>query len=611
MRNIFYISIMIFYILSISVFAQAPRSEIIKYVSSNTIKGNNLIRIDSCVLQINERMGDHDAEINIAYSKGDKLSIESAWIEDRQGNIVRKLKKGDIKDRSYVSNAALYEDDFIKTFELKHNNYPYRIHYSFKVTYSKYLYAIGINHIKTKTPIRRKEVILETDFDHPVNYRQKNVDNPVIDTIGSMIKYKWLYNYSPSQHPETNSSVNTSDAPLIEAVPLNFKYGNKGKWDTWIDFGNWVYSLNKGRNELPNTEKSTIDRLIVNAKNDEEKVKILYKYLQDYTRYILVNINIGGFQSYPASYVCANRYGDCKALTNYMQAMLKYIGIQSYYTLINAGDQIEDIDMNFPSQAFNHVILTVPLANDTVFLECTSKNNPFGYMGTFTQGRKALMVIQDGSRFVDIPPLVAEDVLCTRNILVNLDTSELEFTTENRGYKYEYYMDLASNANQNYIDKYIRNNIMSGSYDLLSYEFINTKKESPSIQLKARCKAHSTHKKYGNNIIINPYPIYIPYYETPEKRISDVEVHYPEYYKDSIILEIGDIKVNKIAEPVSIESEYGAYELKYELKENKVIIYKSILINAGRYTKEQYPGFYKFMLSIRNNENKNFYLETL
>lgn len=612
MKNIFLLPIILITItFPVICHCQNFRSEIIKHTSHNQIKGNNLIRTDSCILQINERMGDHDAAIYIPYSKGDKLSIESAWIEDMNGNIVRKLKKSEIEDRSYVSNAALYEDDFIKSFELKYNVYPYRICYSYKIIYSKYLYAIWIDDMRTRKPIRNKKVILETDIQHPVNFKQKNIDSILIDTIGSVIKYKWDYSYTPNVFSEVNSSVNTSKAPMIKAIPLNFKYGNKGKKETWIDFGNWVHSLNKGRDELPASEKNIIDKMVLKAKDDREKAEILYKYLQDYTRYILVNINIGGFQSYPASYVCANRYGDCKALTNYMQSMLKHAGIESYYTLINAGDEIEDIDMDFPSQVFNHVILTVPFEKDTIFLECTSKNTPFGYMGTFTQGRKGLMIAENSSKFIDIPKLNSEDVLCIRNISLNLTSSELNLGAQHRGASYEYYNYLATSSNQNQTDKYIRNNILSGSYDLLSYEFIETDKGASNIKFTAKCKMHNAYKKYGNNLIINSFPIKVPNYETPDKRISDVQLDYPEHYEDSIILELGDIRINKIPEPILIESEYGQYNLKYELKDNKVFIYKMIYIKNGRYTKEQYPEFYKFMMSVKNNENKNFYLETL
>ncbi len=49
-------------LVTISSFGQVPRSEIIEQISIIKIKGDKLERTDSVTLQINERLGDNDAE---------------------------------------------------------------------------------------------------------------------------------------------------------------------------------------------------------------------------------------------------------------------------------------------------------------------------------------------------------------------------------------------------------------------------------------------------------------------------------------------------------------------------------------------------------------------
>ena len=52
-----------------------------------------------------------------------------------------------------------------------------------------------------------------------------------------------------------------------------------------------------------------------------------------------------------------------------MRSLLQVIGVESYYTLVMAGENAPSIINNFPSPQFNHAILCVPVDKDTIWLE--------------------------------------------------------------------------------------------------------------------------------------------------------------------------------------------------------------------------------------------------
>src|SRR4051794_16199064 len=108
--------------------------------------------------------------------------------------------------------------------------------------------------------------------------------------------------------------------------------------NTWNDFGKFIYELNKGRDQLPDAMVKKVQEMTANAATTQDKIRILYKYLQDNTRYVSIQLGIGGFQTMEAASVAKTGYSDCKGLSNYMYSLLKAAGIPSNYALVNSGD---------------------------------------------------------------------------------------------------------------------------------------------------------------------------------------------------------------------------------------------------------------------------------
>jgi hypothetical protein len=114
-------------------------------------------------------------------------------------------------------------------------------------------------------------------------------------------------------------------------------------------------------------------------------------------------LGIGGLKPFPASFVEKKKYGDCKALSNYMKHLLKVAGIKSYAAIIKSGSNAFPADPSFPNEGFDHVILCVPNDKDTIWLECTSKLPKPGILGNFTENRNALLITENGGVLVNTP----------------------------------------------------------------------------------------------------------------------------------------------------------------------------------------------------------------
>ncbi len=589
-------------------FSQENNAEIIKFETNYTISSDKILTKEIfVVIQINNRAGEKFTKISIPYSKNVPVTNLKAQLQTPSGYIIRKLKKKEITDKSDISNGALYEDDYIKTFTLKHNSYPYQITYSYKKTYKNFFI---ITHwspvIDYEIPTKNAILSLTKPSDYKIFIDKNNISEQTSEYKGKFIKYTWTSQYLKILKHQSYSPAISEIVPNVTIAPETFTYGIPGKQSSWIEFGNWVADLNNGLDEIPEYEKKNIDELIKSLQTDKQKINTLYKYLQKNTRYINVSIDIGGYKPHPASYVAKNKYGDCKALTNYMKAILSYAGIKSYYTLIHADEKITPLNRDFTTSQFNHVILMIPNAKDTVWLECTSKFAPAGYLGTFTQGRYALAIKKNNSELVKTPELKIEDTEELRTVEFNIQndgTCKANIKLNVKGYEYEYLKSFSNLLNDKQKNRFIHDFISFNNYELIKWTIEKQDDSEASVCLNLNLKIKDYVKTYDDFKYINLLSTEIPHFEKPKKRSQKVCINYPINKKDSLIYNnIEDYKYKQIKD-TSIISKYGKFTFSSKEINGKIIINKQFILFSGEYPLSEYKSFYNFLNSVRNIEH--------
>lgn len=588
-------------------YSQRFDAEVVNYRTVVEVNNGKLRSNLYYEIRINNRAGEKYTKIAIPHSKLYKVNGLTAYIKDSSGRIVKSLKKKDIIEKSAISDFSFYEDNFVKEFTLRHNSYPYTIVYSYQVQQNEFLYIdYWIPVIDEKIPTLSASLTVSVPSDYSVSYKNIHVQDPVIKALGNMVEYHWETSYTDMINPEAFSPPVANFLPRVIVIPEDFSFDIKGSLKDWTSFGNWQYGLLQGINELPAIEKRKILDLVKNIDDDKEKVKILYHYLQDATRYINVTIETGGLKPYPASYVANNKYGDCKALTNYFKSVLEFIQIPSYYTIVYAGSPNRVMDKDFPSQQFNHAILYVPLEDEDVWLDCTS-NTAFNHLGTFTQNRDALVIDFNKSTFVKTPTLQVNDVLETRRIDVNYDRQHavVNFKNSYKGDAYERIFHLDKNFNESEKSRIVRNYIVADGFQLVSYAFSEMHRDSVKIDLNYQATSPSLYKHFGNDILIGNMAFLLPGFEKPSNRKLPVQLDYPVYKVDTLVYEIPiGYALHSHQKNYSISNKYGDYALSIHENGDKVMVTKSLILYSGMYPVAEYAQFYDFYNSVVEIENK-------
>jgi hypothetical protein len=593
----------------ISALSQSSDAELVNQETQIFIKSGKLIKSISYELKINNRAGEKFTRISLPYSKLIRISKIEAHIFDNKGIIIKRLSKSDIIDKSAISDNSLYEDDFVKEFTLKNNSYPYTIFYTYQLQEDEFLHIENwLPIIDKKVPTLKATLSLEVPLNYKVFFKSNLINTYKSDTTDSQIKYSWTVSYKNIIESESYSPSYISFIPNVIIVPKTYKYDKPGSFENWQLFGDWNNDLMMGLSDLPQSEKNNIQNLIRDISDTRQKIKKLYSYLQDHTRYINITIETGGLKPYPASYVAENKYGDCKALSNYFKAILEFCGIKSYYTKVNAGEPIIQIDKNFPSQQFNHIILCVPILNDTIWLDCTS-DGPFNYLGTFTQNRDVLLIEKNESHFSKTPSLTFEDVVETRRVKIKptpQNQALAVFNNSFKGEKYESLYYLAHSIDESNKSKIFRNNFVEDGFELIEFSMSDPNRNSPEIFSSYSANSSNIYKTYGNDLLIHILPFSIPQFEDIKTRKLPVQIDYPIYKVDSLVYElpIGYSVTSKLLNQAII-SEFGNYEVNSIQNGNRISIIKSFQLNSGQYPIDKYRDLFSFISKVIDDEKNN------
>ncbi|HEY0579472.1 MAG TPA: transglutaminase family protein [Candidatus Nitrosocosmicus sp.] len=337
-----------------------------------------------------------------AYSFDKNYRFKSFDIKVINNFGVKHYTKKDFEVKGAYDGYMIASDEKLMVLNIAAREYPCTIQLEYEAEAKGYILLPSWYAIANTVSLN---YTLLCPAGYKLRYRTLNLEAiPSITTEGNKTTYKWLANNLKVPEGVENSYESGRVSPVINVVPGNFEYeGYKGEFNTWNDFGKWNYPLYNESNPFSDKRISEIKSLLAGHTTKEEKINVLYDYLKKNFRYVSVQLGIGGYRPFPVKFVDEKKYGDCKALTNYMRNLLAVAGIKAYPALINAGYNKYPADPKFPTDPFNHVILCVPDEKDSIWLECTSNNNKAGFLGSFTENKNALLLTEKGGILVKTP----------------------------------------------------------------------------------------------------------------------------------------------------------------------------------------------------------------
>ena len=230
------------------------------------------------------------------------------------------------------------------------------------------------------------------------NFKQYDIKK-TIEQDGDATVYTYEMKNIPARHRESDAPGPGYYIPhlLVLCKSAKPKDENYTYFSTVKDQYAWYHSLvlKIGNDEKVIKEKT--DEIVRGLTTDEEKVKVIFQWVQDNIRYIAFENGIAGFKPEKAQEVMRKKYGDCKGMANLLTEMLRSINLDARRCWI--GTKYIAYDYNTPSLSVdNHMICAWMNKGKPVYLDATEKYIGFGEIAERIQGRQTL--IENGDQYL-------------------------------------------------------------------------------------------------------------------------------------------------------------------------------------------------------------------
>ncbi|MEP3224861.1 MAG: tetratricopeptide repeat protein [Parasphingorhabdus sp.] len=206
------------------------------------------------------------------------------------------------------------------------------------------------------------------------------------------------FDYRPEEPP----------VKIPKNAPSRFKRGNYFEvtsFASWKDVSRVnaaLYSFDDGivaggdlDQEIAAIAKTTSDK--------KKRMALALQLVQDKVRYLYNGLGFGNYTPQTPEKTWQIRYGDCKAKTYLLMAILRRLGIEAVPMLVStsSGDTVVERLPTF--QAFNHVIVKARLDGKVYWLDGTGSGTRLSDLGDSPSHRFGLPSLKSGSELEEIP----------------------------------------------------------------------------------------------------------------------------------------------------------------------------------------------------------------
>ncbi|MDF3069237.1 MAG: hypothetical protein K0R38_4838 [Polyangiaceae bacterium] len=373
-------------------------------------------------------------------------------------------------------------------------------------------------------------------------------------------------------------------------------------YQNWDDLGRWYWGLIRDQFDLDEETRKLAKKITEGKTTELEKVKAVYKWVTDNTRYVALEFGIYGYKPRRCVQTVARGWGDCKDKATVIVTLLKELGIKSTMVVTRTrmrGDYRSKLASFAP---FDHAIAYVPSLD--LYLDGTAEHTGIYELPKMDVGAVVLLVNEGKAQLTRIPYADPEKNFVRRELSVDLDAkgvAKLDIDYSTGGYNAASWRD-AYGAEGTRRERMTRDlggdfpgvSINEGPQGLTTSDLSNA--EEP-VKIKIRATAPGFARNEGDTLsmpVTSGFRL-TPNYASLSQRRQPVELIAFTTIDDTYRIKLpAGAKVVSAPVPVEKTGQFGTYSVKVEQGNGEVVVKSKLSIKVPRIDPADYQAWKRF-----------------
>jgi transglutaminase-like putative cysteine protease len=444
-----------------------------------------------------------------------------------------------------------------------------------------------VTYLQGSEPVARAEYVLMTPKGRTFYFNEPRVPGlqRTVEERGDQRIYHFVAADVP---PVQQESLQPPWAEVLGHVHVS-------TYKSWEEMGRWYWGLVKDQLVPDDEVRRRAEALTKGMKDEREKVRAVYDYVVQKTRYVALEFGIHGYKPYRCAQIFARGFGDCKDKATLIVTMLNALGIHATPVIVRTANK-GDIESSPASLApFDHMIAYVPSMDQ--YLDGTAEYTGSQELPSMDRGAIALQVNEGNAKLVRLPDAPAAASVSVHKVDATLapdGAAQLEWRADIRGVEAsEWRVRFHADATRRQRVQQMISSILPGS-EVTGVDTGNLEDVEQAVTMKVRGKVPRFARAESEGLVV---PLgrkehMVRDYAQLASRKLDVRLYAQWTQEDDWTVKLpAGARVKTAPQSSKGSSPFGAYEVSVESSGNVLHVKSSVTMQKTRIGAGEYGAF--------------------